>query len=153
MLQVNPFLDIHVYNYTVHAFCSVGELPIEDLMKLYNLERCSATPDTDIEQQEEEEEEGGEEEEEDDEGSLSVMEDREEGGTSSTSDVEMEEEEVEEEPGLELLVSGKSLKEVQVFVYIHTVHAILCTVYVHYIQYVFTCTVSCTDQYTCIWYP
>ena len=92
--------------------CFVGELAIEDLLKLYNLERCSATPDTDIEQPEEEEEDGAEGDEE-----GSVIEDREEGGTSTSSDMEMEEEEVEEEPGLELLVSGKSLKEVNEVLY------------------------------------
>lgn len=79
-----------------------GELPIEELLKLYNLERHSATPLSESELMEE-----------DGEGSVSLMADQEDNeGDSNSSDEEMGEEEVEEEHGLELLVSGKSLEEV-----------------------------------------
>ena len=77
----------------------LGDLPIEDLLKLYNLERHSATPVSESEPMEE-----------DRETSVSVMADQEDG--SSSSGEEMGEEEVEEENGLELLVSGKSIEEV-----------------------------------------
>ena len=84
---------------------SSGELPLEDLLKLYNLERHSATPLSDSELMEEEEEE----EEEDGSTSVSAMRDQEDEGSSEE---EEEDTEMEEEPGLELLVSGKSLEEV-----------------------------------------
>ena len=92
----------------------LGDLPIEDLLKLYNLERHSATPVSESEPMEE-----------DRETSVSVMADQEDG--SSSSGEEMGEEEVEEEHGLELLVSGKSIEEVPYVVCASSLVSILFT--------------------------
>lgn len=77
-------------------------MPIEDLIKMYKMQRESATPDTEHEEEEKKsgEDEGkGEEHEEDQECE----------GDSSNADND----EPGSDPGLELLVSGKTVTEVR----------------------------------------
>ena len=75
---------------------NTGDMSIEELLKLYKLERDNVTPES---SQEEEETTSGNKKDE----SRDSEDDKEE---------EDEDDEVEEEPGLELLVSGKTVQEV-----------------------------------------
>ena len=100
-------------------------------MKLYNLERHSATPVSESELMEEDREE-----------SVSVMADQEDNEEdSNSSGEEMGEEEVEEEHGLELLVSGKSLEEVL---------SIICVLCVHVYLHVYLRVCVCVRVRVCV---
>lgn len=75
---------------TTFSFNHLGELPIEDLLKLYNLEHNPEIEDRETLNDNQQDEE----ESSDDESSAE------------------EEEQTVDEPSLELLISGKSLEEV-----------------------------------------
>lgn len=91
MLGLHSDTPCSLSDYTMTFSCNyLGELPIEDLLKLYNLER-----NPDIEEKE----------------SLNDNQQDEEESSDDDSSGEDEEQTVDE-PSLELLISGKSLEEV-----------------------------------------
>ena len=90
---------MYMYMYIVHCMYmyNTGDMSIEELLKLYKLERDNVTPESN---QEEEETTSGNKKDE----SRDSEDDKEE--------EDEEDDEIEEEPGLELLVSGKTVQEV-----------------------------------------